>query len=232
MKKRKHPRNRGPSVVGKRFGRLVVLEQYYNPEKKRGYCLTTCDCGKEKRASRSDLVTGHVKSCGCYNSELSTKRKTTHGLHDTREYGIWSKMKNRCSNVKDKNYHNYGGRGIKVCARWQNSFENFYADMGPSEKHLSIDRIDNDKGYSKDNCRWATMIQQANNRRPAKQRESYPNKLGFRGVFKTTASFGFAINRKNKRISKQGFKTARDAALAFDKMSRELYGKDAVTNFK
>ncbi len=121
-----------------------------------------CDCGNIVIKPVSAVNSGNTRSCGCMLI-ASRKRVGTHKLSKTREYTIWVLMRVRCSDTNNKNY---GGRGIKVCKRWQNSFENFIADMGkrPSNKY-SIDRKNNDKGYSKSNCRWATRSQQNRNTR-------------------------------------------------------------------
>jgi len=97
--------------------------------------------------------------------KVTRNEMTTHGMHKTPEYRSWGNMKNRCFNPNEKRYSDYGGRGITVCDRWKNSFENFLADMGlkPTPKH-SLDRIDNDGDYQKDNCKWSTHVEQQNNR--------------------------------------------------------------------
>jgi len=151
-------------LSGKRFGRLTAIKrQGTQGNKIKWECL--CDCGNTTYVASGDIVSGHTKSCGCLNKETQVSANTTHGMHDTRIWNTWSGMKGRCSNPSDKRYSSYGGRGIAVCESWL-KFENFYSDMeGGYQDNLTLDRIDNDSGYSKENCRWATTMQQCNNKR-------------------------------------------------------------------
>lgn len=146
------------NYTGKRFEKLTVLK-FDRRKNGRRYWLCKCDCGNETIVSVSNLK--KTKSCGC---EQFIGNHKTHGRSKTTEYKSWSGMIERCTNQSSKHYKRYGGRGISVCDEWRNSFETFFNDMGlkPSPKH-SIDRINNDKGYSKENCRWATHVEQVNN---------------------------------------------------------------------
>jgi len=154
-------------ITGNKYNRLTALE-FSHKGKKVNYWKCMCDCGKTTTVHINALTSGGTKSCGCLKEQSVKefiKRATKHGLYKIAEYKVWQGMKQRCNNTNHSSYKNYGGRGIKVCDRW-NSFVNFINDMGEKPAvDLSIDRIDNDGDYEPNNCRWADAITQNNNQR-------------------------------------------------------------------
>ena len=152
-------------ITGQRFGRLMVLAYAGRlPGHNESAWLCLCDCGSEVVVSKSPLRLGATRSCGCLGSEVTAKRNFRHGMLDAPEYPVWASMKARCADLANKDY---GGRGIRVCDRWVNSFANFLADVGPrpSPRH-EIDRFpDNNGDYRPGNCRWVKRLSNMRNTR-------------------------------------------------------------------
>lgn len=156
-------------LTGQKFGKLKVLGQAGKDKWGNFRWLCRCECGQEKIICGTDLKSGKTKSCGCLRKEVTIKRSTKNGhnikIETSRIYDSWRNMIQRCTNPNRNDYKNYGGRGITVCERWsgENGFIHFLEDMGERPKGCSIDRINNNKGYCKENCRWVTPTQQARN---------------------------------------------------------------------
>lgn len=154
-------------LTGQRFGKLTVL--YRAPNGKghntRWHCM--CDCGREHTVHAGHLKNGSITDCGCEKSWRTTVRNLKHGDSKTRLYNIWIKMRDRCKNSNNADWESYGGRGIKVCREWEESYAAFreWAMFNGYADKLSIDRINVDGDYCPENCRWTTNIVQGNNRR-------------------------------------------------------------------
>jgi hypothetical protein len=207
-------------VTGQKFGFLTVEKKSEKSTKKRIYWDCQCNCGnKVTRDLRSLKRTWESKCLDC-------KKKTAykkHGLYGTSENTNWNGMKARCYNNKNSHYPLYGGRGITICDRWRDSFANFINDMGPrpSKKH-TIDRIDNDKGYSPENCRWATSTEQARNRRTK-------NVSGHTGVTWSKQMKKWHSHIKGEKPIHLGFFDSLEDAIAARKNAEIKYwGNDAV----
>lgn len=149
-------------ISGRRFHRLVAIERVGTTKANKAIWRCACDCGGEARTTTGSLLCGNAKSCGCYRVARYYEKAIKHGMAKTLTHSTWCGMIQRCTNPNSRNWHRYGGRGIQVCERWL-KFENFLADVGEKPAGLSLDRIDNNRGYEPGNCRWATAKQQANN---------------------------------------------------------------------
>ena len=211
-----HPRTH---KEGDRYGRLLNIAAYVKSKNGRWYHLMRCDCGTVKEVAGGELKKGSVRSCGCFRVE----QKSTHGMTRRAEYWVWNAMRQRCENKNDPNYDNYGGRGISVCDRWK-SFENFISDMGfrPS-KNSTIDRVDNDKGYSPDNCEWTSRKNQSINQRIRKD-----NTTGHKGVYKIPGKDAYfskiTVDKKSHYLGY--FKSKEDAIEARQKAEAKYFKRN------
>jgi len=187
-------------ITGQSFGRWTVLKfhdkaiyKYAKGGSTVPRWLCRCACGKEKIVRGNTLKNESSVSCGCHKTELQIARQFKHGMTKTPEYAAWAHMMDRCGNPKNVEYHNYGARGITVCDRWKTA-ANFLSDMGkrPSANH-SLERENNELGYSPDNCVWATMPEQTNNKRTNRR-------LRFRGKVQTISQWATELGISQTNI--------------------------------
>lgn len=198
------------NLTSQKFERLTVESFAGRGKDGRLIWHCTCECGKEISVRGKDLKTGNTRSCGCYQADRFKERHTTHGGTHTPLYVVWCAMKARCHRVTDKAYPRYGGRRIMVCQEWRDNFETFKSDMGKKPfSDSSIDRIDNDKGYSPDNCRWASPTVQRRN-----QRLSVKNTSGVNGVSPHGSKWAAQIVVNTKKLWLGTFDTIGEAAAA------------------
>lgn len=159
------PRQRRLQLIGCKFNYLEVIAKADAPKAGKTMWVARCVCGSEKIYVGSELTQGRAQSCGCKRNELISSARTRHGKSQHPMYGVWRSMKARCRNPKHKAFARYGGRGIDFCSRWE-SFDNFWVDMSDSyAPGLTLDRIENNAGYSPENCKWVSRTAQARNTR-------------------------------------------------------------------
>lgn len=215
------------SIIGTKIGRLLVGEVSSVEKKGMGYyvkysCL--CDCGVIKDIPHQKLISKKrpTQSCGCLQYARMMQANTKHGLRYHRIYNIWNKMLSRCNNVNDSAYLEYGAAGIKVCARWVESFENFFEDMGLPKEHESINRVGGSNLYSKETCEWADATTQCYDQRKRKD-----NKSGRTGVcWDNEAGKWVATISKHGRQYKLGrFTNIEDAIKRRELAELEFYGE-------
>jgi hypothetical protein len=210
--------------LGKKINYLTILGEEYVTVASGAvhrYLVCSCECGNFYKGCIHMITKGKTKSCGCWKVVADSLPKS-HGLSNTRIYNIWCGLIARTTNPNEQCYENYGGRGIKVCDRWK-SFENFYEDMFSTySEELSIDRIDVNLGYSKENCRWVTMSVQGHNKR--KLPKCLSDYIGVTFDDKTSKWRSRITLSKGNRKHLGMFTTQLDAAIAYDNASEEVYG--------
>ena len=222
---------RDTDVTGQIFSRLTVVGKgmpYFPPsgQKPIPRWICNCACGNTVEVGIYQLLSKHTESCGCLQKEVADKNRTKHGMKHSRIYNIHQNMLARCNRETLPAYEDYGARGITVCDRWMEEapqgFLNFLEDMGePADDSLELDRIDNEKGYFKENCRWTTRTEQCYN-----QRKRRDNKTGRTGV-----SWKESINKYQVIISKDGkniylgvYSSFEQACKVREEAEQELYG--------
>ena len=202
-------------LTGFQFGSFTVLRLGEKLRPTTGaWWLCQCKCGTQKHLPATDLVEGKINSCGCEHAERIGKAFKRHGMTRTRTYRIWGNMRTRC-----RTHIDYVGRGIKVCERWM-KFDNFLEDMGAAPDGMSLDRIDNDKGYFKENCRWATAEQQMNNVRSNALIE-------YNGIRQTKAQWA-----KQLGIKQATFSARIKYGWPMERIMTEALNKDMARNTK
>lgn len=203
--------------VGQKFGKLTVLSEPF-PVGKYFKVDVLCDCGSHVTIDTINILKGLTKSCGCYRTE----KHTTHGQSSTDTYKIYHGILQRCNNINDERYGDYGGRGIKVSSSWLESYQQFLSDVGerPSKNH-SIERLDTNGNYCKENCKWATASIQAFNQRPSKS-----NTSGRMGVFwyKSRKKWVVKLTKHGKEYWFGQYSDFADACMAASEGEISLYG--------
>ncbi len=185
--------------TGQRYGSLLVLRKARHGGARNArhtFWECRCDCGRTTIVSSGHLTQGDTRSCGCMGSRKTIgDRRRTHGMSGTPIYKVWRAMIVRCTDPKACSYERYGGRGILVCERWLHSFDAFFADMGPTYRSgLTLERKNNNGNYEPGNCRWATIYEQANNKRGNRL-------ITFRGTTLTAAQWGRKLGISGLRVA-------------------------------
>ena len=207
------------NIKNQRFNRLVAKEYSHTEKGKSSTWVCECDCGNLVEVELSSLKSSNTQSCGCLRLERMAETNTKHQRSKTSEYYAWDNMLQRCRNPKNPQYKNYGGRGIYVCEEWASSFEAFLNDMGEKpSKNLSLDRIDNNKGYYKNNCRWTDDYTQATN-----QRNPRNETTGIKNISYSNRDnlYYVGIQRKGQKYRK-GFKELKNAIDWKEKVLSEI----------
>lgn len=192
----------GKIKTGDVFGKLTVLSFVgVTPVYRKHVWEASCSCGNVVIVKSQELLSGDTKSCGCLHRAATIARNKAaaiHRRHGTPEYRSWLGAKDRCCNPNSKDAKNYSLRGITMCARWVESFDNFFADMGPRPPGCSLDRIDNDGPYSPENCRWADAAGQADNRRTTRHITENGRTMSISGWAREIGITDCAVRRRVK----------------------------------
>lgn len=204
-------------LTGKRFRMFSVINRDLESKKKEVRWIVKCDCGKIISIRSSSLTSGKSISCGCYAKEMNTKKHRTHGMSKTRTYRAWQNMIDRCDNANSKSYNNYGKRGITASHEWHN-FNTFYKDMGDKPKGLSLERKNNDMGYCKENCKWATPKEQMMNTR-------YNKILTLNGISLNISAWSEKLGINRSTLYNRSRRNWTDArTLTFPVISKKMKG--------
>jgi len=196
--------------IGQKYGMLIINSIFRKEGTRQSYAKCTCECGNGKDVNVASLANGNTRSCGCLQPKVAAALLTKHGMYKSKAYGVWRAMQQRCLNKNHISYKNYGGRGINI--EWAD-FDQFYADMGDPPKGLTIERIDNDLGYSKENCKWATWKEQRANCRMRSD-----NTSGVVGVHRHGEKFRARLRNTHLGL----FPTLEEASLAVADFRRVL----------
>ncbi len=212
---------KGEDLSGKIFGRLIVTAFSHKCASRHNHWICLCECGNVVTKRGGDLK-GGVKSCGCLVGDVNRERLLKHGMGNTPPYKAWGHARARTTDPLNKAWADYGGRGIKFCKEWDDSFETFWEDMCSTwAPGLTLDRIDVDGHYCKENCRWTTFSVQDHNKR---KRSGCSSKFLGVALHKATGKWQAVITASGKSEYFGVFTSEQDAALAYDNRSEELYG--------
>jgi len=217
------------NLIGKKFGRLLVVRKKGITRFREILWKCQCDCGNTSVVLARSLVSGNTRSCGCLLSEATAKRTFKHGMTKTRLYRIWGQMNYRCSNPNDHQYKNYGGKGVIVCDEWKKDFLAFkdWADSNGYNDILTIDRIDSSRSYEPKNCRW--LSNKENSRLAMIQKPPIGKYKGV-SMHKPTNKWRAYITVNHKQIHLGLYKNRKEAAKAYNEAAKTYHGETAYLN--